>query len=286
LSSQISGSVGRWERRARNLRADVEVVQRLLEAAAQALQAPELDPKGVDGKVARPPATSNTVSAIEAFQRRFTSSVDGLIKPDSQTWHALLDAVAEKPTVQEPPNQPDVSTNARGFLFPFPTLPASDWIRSPRAFASNRSNGLRAHAGCDLYFEKRTWIHAIGDGTVTRGPYPFYCQTFALEVDHGDFLARYGEIQAKTTVKEGDTVLAGEQIATVGTLGRCSSPKRYVALGAVRQECFGTADNHGCGQIKEKIGRHSVYASKGLNRSYCQTQSVAGSAPASLGAKV
>jgi hypothetical protein len=149
-----------------------------------------------------------------------------------------------------------------------------------------RSNGLRAHAGCDLYFEKGTWIHAIGDGTVTRGPYPFYRQTFALEVDHGDFLARYGEIQAKTTVKEGDTVLAGEQIATVGTLGRCSSPKRYVALGAVRQECFGTADNHGCGQIKEKIGRHSVYASKGLNRSYCQTQSVAGSAPASLGAKV
>jgi len=217
MSSQLFASVGRWERGARNLQPDVEVVQRLLEAAAQALQAPELDPKGVDGKIARPPATSNTVTAIEAFQSRFTSSVDGLIMPDSQAWHALLDAVGEKPAVPETPNQPDVS-NTGEFSFPFPTLPASDWIRSPRAFASNRNNGLRAHAGCDLYFEKGTWIYAIGDGTVTRGPYPFYCQTFALEVDHGDFLARYGEIQAKTTVKEGDKVRAGEQIAKVGHL--------------------------------------------------------------------
>src|SRR5437899_9332979 len=120
MSSQLSASVGRWERGARNLQPDVEVVQRLLEAAAQALQAPELDPKGVDGKIARPPATSNTLTAIEAFQSRFTSSVDGLINPDSQTWHALLDAAGEKPGVQEPANEPDVSNNAREFFFPFP----------------------------------------------------------------------------------------------------------------------------------------------------------------------
>src|SRR5881398_2433094 len=125
MSSQLFASVGRWERGARNLRPDVEVVQRLLETAAQALQAPELDPKGVDGKTARPPAASNTVTAIEAFQSRFTSSVDGLIKPDSQTWHALLDAVGEKPEVHESPNQPDVS-NTGEFSFPFPILPLAD----------------------------------------------------------------------------------------------------------------------------------------------------------------
>ena len=126
--------------------------------------------------------------------------------------------MSEKPEIQEPPNQPDVFNDVHEFFFPFPTISASDWIRSPRAFASNRNNGLRAHAGCDLYFEKGTWIHAIGDGTVIRGPYPFYCQTFALEVDHGDFLARYGEIQARTAVKEGDKVHAGERIAKVGHL--------------------------------------------------------------------
>jgi hypothetical protein len=88
----ITGSVGRWEKGARNLQADVETVQRLLETAAQKLQAPDLDPKGVDGKIARQSAKSNTVAAIEAFQKRSNISIDGLIEPGSQTWQALLQA--------------------------------------------------------------------------------------------------------------------------------------------------------------------------------------------------
>ena len=88
----ISGSVGRWEKGARNLEADVETVQRLLQTAAQKLQAPQLDPKGVDGKIARSPGKSNTVAAIEAFQSRFNISIDGLIEPGSQTWQVLLQA--------------------------------------------------------------------------------------------------------------------------------------------------------------------------------------------------
>jgi L,D-transpeptidase catalytic domain len=88
----ITGSVGRWEKGARNLQADVETVQRLLETVAQKLQAPDLDPKGVDGKIARQSAKSNTVAAIEAFQQRSNVSIDGLIEPGGQTWQALLQA--------------------------------------------------------------------------------------------------------------------------------------------------------------------------------------------------
>jgi peptidoglycan hydrolase-like protein with peptidoglycan-binding domain len=91
-SAVITGSVGRWEKGAGNLQADVETVQRLLQTAAQKLQAPQLDPKGVDGKIGRPPRTSNTVNAIEAFQSRSNISIDGLIEPGSQTWRALLQA--------------------------------------------------------------------------------------------------------------------------------------------------------------------------------------------------
>ena len=91
----LTGSVGRWEKGARNLQGDVETVQRLLEAAAQRLQAPELDPKGVDGKIARQSAKSNTVVAIEAFQSRSNISITGLIEPDSQTWQALLQDAGE-----------------------------------------------------------------------------------------------------------------------------------------------------------------------------------------------
>src|SRR6266403_3932707 len=91
-SAVISGSVGRWEENARNLPADVETVQRLLQTAAQKLQAPQLDPKGIDGKIAQPPRKSNTVAAIEAFQSRSNISIDGLIEPGSQAWQALLQA--------------------------------------------------------------------------------------------------------------------------------------------------------------------------------------------------
>jgi hypothetical protein len=93
----ITGSVGRWEKGARNLQADVETVQRLLETAAQKLHAPDLDPKGVDGKIARQSAKSNTIAAIEAFQKRSNISIDGLIEPGGQTWQALLQAAGPLP---------------------------------------------------------------------------------------------------------------------------------------------------------------------------------------------
>jgi hypothetical protein len=88
----ISDSVGRWDKNARNLPEDVATVQRLLETAAQKLQTPQLDPKGVDGRIAQPPRNSSTVAAIEAFQSRSNISVDGLIEPRGQTWQALLQA--------------------------------------------------------------------------------------------------------------------------------------------------------------------------------------------------
>src|SRR4029077_4385353 len=91
-SAVISDFVGRWEKNARNLPAGVETVQRLLETEAQKPQAPQLDPKGIDGKIAQPPRKSNTVAAIEAFQSRSNISIDGLIEPGGQTWQALLQA--------------------------------------------------------------------------------------------------------------------------------------------------------------------------------------------------
>jgi hypothetical protein len=94
-TSLITASVGRWENSARNLPSDVETVQLLLQTAAQRLQAPELDPKGVDGKIARPPRKSNTVAAIEAFQSRFNIAIDGLIEPGSETWQSLLQAAGD-----------------------------------------------------------------------------------------------------------------------------------------------------------------------------------------------
>ncbi len=86
----IADSVGRWEKGAKNAVVDVKTVQRLLERVAKSLPAPKMDPKGVDGKIARPPAKSNTVAAIEAFQTRFATPADGFIPPDGTAWKALV----------------------------------------------------------------------------------------------------------------------------------------------------------------------------------------------------
>ena len=93
--SHISASVGRWENGAANQQTDVATVQRLLTTAAQKSHFPQFDPKGVDGKIARPPGKSNTVAAIEALESFATVPVDGFIAPGSPAWQALLKAAGE-----------------------------------------------------------------------------------------------------------------------------------------------------------------------------------------------
>ena len=247
MSVLISSSVGRWECGAGNLPADVETVQRLLTAAALKLKVPELDPAGVDGKISTPPATSGTVKAIVAFQGRFTSATDGIVEPGSQTWQSLLDAAGAIAITPEPPGEPEKC------FFPFATVPAQSWEERPRAFASPRDGGARLHAGCDLYFPRCTWIHAIADGTVIRGPYAFYCQTYALEIDHGSFLARYGEIQSQTEVKAGAKVRAGQRIAKVGHLVGIQVPSDMLHLELYDKSCSGPLT----------VGRGSGSAMKG-----------------------
>ena len=93
--SKINGAVGQWEKGAVNTPADVSTVQRLLQTAAQKLNDPSLDPKGIDGKIAHVAANSNTVSAIQAFQTRSALEVTGLIEPADETWTKLLAAAGE-----------------------------------------------------------------------------------------------------------------------------------------------------------------------------------------------
>lgn len=93
--SKINGSVGQWDKGAVNTPADVSTVQRLLRTAAQKLNDPSLDPKGIDGKIAHVAANSHTVSAIQAFQTRSALEVTGLIEPADETWTKLLAAAGE-----------------------------------------------------------------------------------------------------------------------------------------------------------------------------------------------
>lgn len=210
---EIGASVGRRSKGAVNTKADVQTVQEMLRNVAMILDEPRFDPNGIDGAIGRDEAKSDTVKAIEAFQSRFLTTPDGLIGVGKRTWRELMDVLDGSYPEAEPiavaPGNPQ-------FFFPFKRLPALNWTESMRKFGARRKG--RAHAACDLYFPDGTAIHSITSGSVVRGPYPFYQGTYALEIDHGPFLARYGEIQQSAFVREGDRVTAGQPIAKVGNL--------------------------------------------------------------------
>lgn len=226
LQYKISNSVGRKSKGAVNQTADVETVQNMLRLAAMIEGDQKLDPGGVDGTIDANESADDTIRAIEAFQSRFFKP-DGVIGVGKRTWRELADLLEGDDEVDEGDSTPSVSATpvtpvtANGqCFFPFKEkdFPTQDWLQGMRCFGSRRSGGKRAHAGCDLYAPVGTTIHAIASGTVTLGPYAFYDGTYALEVDHGAFLARYGEIQKNAFVKAGDRVEAGQPIAKVGKL--------------------------------------------------------------------
>jgi murein DD-endopeptidase MepM/ murein hydrolase activator NlpD len=223
LNFAISDSVGRWSKGAANEKEDVETVQNMLRLVAMISNEPRFDPNAIDGSISHNEPKSDTIKAIEAFQSRFTNAPDGLISVGKRTWQELVTTLegTDDDTESAADAGPTTFVTPPGdgqFFFPFKQVPNVNWTEGIRRFGAKRSGGARAHAGCDLYFPEGTIIHAITSGRVTRGPYDFYQGTFAIEIDHGGFLARYGEIKQSTFVHQGDTVTPGQQIARVGNL--------------------------------------------------------------------
>jgi len=216
----IGASVGAWEKGARNMKDDVLTVQQLLTRAAGQLGRPDVDPRGVDGGIAKPPAKSDTVKAIKAFQSLVGIGPDGLIDPGGRTWQKL--SAADEGGIETPP--------AGDACFPFAKAAVADWTHTPRSFGSNRSGGKRAHAGCDLYAPVGRTIYAVRDGVLLRDPYDFYAETAALEIDHGDFILRYGEIKRGCPLRKGDQVKMGQPIAQVGLLVGIKVPSAMLHL--------------------------------------------------------
>lgn len=97
--------------------------------------------------------------------------------------------------------------------------------REGRRFLANRSNKKRYHVGVDLFCSNGEEVIACADGEVVAF-YKFYLtnageQSYALLVDHGDFVINYGEVKADSALRYGwqvgTTVTAGQKIARVST---------------------------------------------------------------------
>ncbi len=223
MSTDIFDSVGERESGARNVLDDVVMVQNLLVTLSELDGRPEISLRAVDGRIGNG-AVSETVAAIKIYQRSVGEVATGIMWPGDATFAKLVHDV-EHATRREGhvPQSPSAE------CFPFERKCEMDWSSPPRSFGANRA-GTRAHAGCDLYAAHGTWIRAIRPGTVLAGPTEFYGTTYALEIDHGEFLVRYGEIRKFVPVRKGDSVVAGQRIGMVGHLVGISVPSDMLHL--------------------------------------------------------
>ncbi|MFO0549306.1 MAG: peptidoglycan-binding protein [Polyangiaceae bacterium] len=192
---------------------EVRQVQELLNLAGSR---PRVGADGVFGEL--------TEQSVRYFQSNHGLGVDGRVGPAT---FAALNRAARRGTSQEgsAPNNSSThapSTTGTGdFCFPLAFKPSPDWKGGGRYFGAARSHG-RLHAGCDLLGPRGTTIHAIADGTLVRAPYYFYSGTYAVELRHGPYLVRYGEILGGSYIG-GQSVRKGEPICQIGRLESGSS---------------------------------------------------------------
>jgi murein DD-endopeptidase MepM/ murein hydrolase activator NlpD len=73
-------------------------------------------------------------------------------------------------------------------------------------------------------------------------------------VDHGDFIARYGEVQHHAFVKTGDHVEAGQIIAKVGHLVGINVPSDMLHLELYDKSCHGALTQPAATSLKPTDG--------------------------------
>ena len=227
----------------KNAEADVRAVQRALKEASRLTLDARLDPGPIDGD-----SGVGTEGAIERFQRRLgIRRPDARIDPNGYTLKRL-NALLGVGRIQ--------------MTFPFEQ--SSAWAyegadAGMRAFGSRRRGGRRAHAGCDIYMPDFTPVLAVADGVVTRSPYYFYNETYAVEIDHGGFVARYGEIAPEDTwlVQEGDPVARGQQVGRVGILTRDDGTRMDLDAMMLHLEMYDKTETGKLTRAKGTSARHT-----------------------------
>ena len=111
------------------------------------------------------------------------------------------------------------------------------WHSSNFGYRIDPFTGQNAfHEGVDFPAEVGTPIHAAASGKVVfAGEHPQYGKM--VEIDHGNGLVTRYAHAARLNVGEGDLVVSGQTIATVGTTGRSTGPHLHfeVRLNGVPQ---------------------------------------------------
>ena len=72
----------------------------------------------------------------------------------------------------------------------------------------------RTHKGIDFYCEAGTEVKSVGNGRVVR-VIADKSYGYVVEIDHGDFIARYCGLSQEDALRLGDTVSKGDKVGSV-----------------------------------------------------------------------
>lgn len=108
-----------------------------------------------------------------------------------------------------------------GFIYP-----VANHTKTTNFGAQRILNGVpkRPHFGVDLAAPKGTPIVAPADGIVSLADSDMYFEGSLIMIDHGQGLISYYLHNEDVMVKDGQRVVQGEQIGTVGSRGRSTGP--------------------------------------------------------------
>ncbi|MBQ8503164.1 MAG: M23 family metallopeptidase [Clostridia bacterium] len=91
----------------------------------------------------------------------------------------------------------------------------------------------RVHKGIDFSAEVGSEVRSIGNGRVTKViSDPSW--GYIIEIDHGDFTARYCGLEQGTAIKNGDTVEKGDIVGKLGTIPCESRQESHLHFEAVK----------------------------------------------------
>ena len=160
-----------------------------------------------------PPLSNELIKSPTQYQQ--FRLIDHKFNFDLRSWSKIIS------------NSTQLTNKISDFFFPLASAPYDDYKIGGRQFGAQRNPnncGARRHAAVDLTANPGTEVRAVTNGTILDS-YRFYENTYALVVDHYDFIIRYGEVtlidgKAPKHSKNDQPVhvKAGEVIAKVGLI--------------------------------------------------------------------
>lgn len=157
----------------------------------------------------------NAVSGVP--DTRKLTSYDDESKTTEKPTEPTTEKKTEKTTEPETSNTaPAVKIENTSYCLPMKTEVKKDY--SPDTPVKNETMGdYRTHPGVDFEGEEGAEIYAVGNGKVTR----VLADTmwgYIIEIDHGDFTARYVGLSQDGSVGIGADVTGGQKIGVLSSI--------------------------------------------------------------------